>query len=274
MFCYKAHNLIISSEMELPELIPFDGEPDIEILFGSVPPEIENRILKKRFYELSKTEYLLEASGIGKFYVKNGNVIIVEKDSFVSLIELRIYLLSRVWGVLLAQRQQFVIHACSVVFKNDAYLLTGSPMSKAFLGSYFREQGQIVLTDALSLIELNNKNVPYVYQGFQNVRYDPVIPVNKDDLVCKPVRLSKVFVIETRDTKEFQSELLLRSDIFKALLKNIHQAQIIKEMELGKEAFQFLIALIQKIEAKRIIVPKHGISVSALQNYLEKIIRY
>lgn len=271
-FSYKAHNLIVSSELELPEMTPGSGDTDVTVSFGKVPEEIASAIIKKRFYQLTATEYLLNASGVARFYVKNGTSITIEKDEEASSVELRIYLLHRIWGILLAQRKQYALHACAVLFNERSYLFTGSIMSTALLGNYFREQGITVLSDSISLTISEHQKTPLIVQGFQNIRYDTVMPSGISNPLFSPTQLQKIFYLETSEVSHFTSESMGKTDVFRVLLKNVFQILILKEMGLDKEAFEYFIKLAGNVEMIKITMPISNFSLSEFKNYIERLI--
>jgi len=270
-YCYWAHNLIVSSEIELPELIPANAFPDVEIRFNETPESIDTAVIKKEYLQVSRNECLFNAGGVAKFYIKNGNTIYIKRYPNTTDIEIRVYLLNRIWGIMLAQQNQYALQGCSVLLNDNCYLFTGSTMSKALLGNYFREQGNTVLADSISLASLNIENKPIVFQGFQNARYDATIPRNQSDLLKQPIHLDQIVVTENAPVEDFTFEVLSKTDAFINIIKNTFQLGFIKDMTLADDAFQHFTKLSQKINVIKLLIPQSNFSLFALKSYIENL---
>jgi len=270
-FVYKAHNLVISSEIELPELRTYKGNADVTISFGKVPRKIDSLIAKRSFYQFSRNEFIYDVSGVAYFYIKNGDTIIIEKYDKPNDIEIRIFLLHRIWGILLLQRKLFAVHGCTILYRNKYYLFTGSSMSKTLLGSYFREQGIDVLSDSISLLQPGINTGLEVLYGFQNARYDPVLNFKTFQQPVSKNKLDKIFVLESIDVNDFTAKPMTRTDIFKSLFENILLLNLVKDMELAHEAFQYFLELSSNVNMTKINMPQDSFSLCSLRQYLEPL---
>ncbi|MBU1706190.1 hypothetical protein KKG19_05725, partial [Patescibacteria group bacterium] len=77
-FFYKIFGLKIRSEIEFPELQKSSGKHDVSIYVGSTPDRIENPERTGARFTASPGRFLLKIDGIAKYFVREGNLIVVE----------------------------------------------------------------------------------------------------------------------------------------------------------------------------------------------------
>ena len=83
-YTYKAFGLVFQSEFEIPEFIEDKGSPDVEISLGKTPENLKEITKKGVKFQASKNEFLLEVDHIAKYYVVDGNRIIVDLIKTIS----------------------------------------------------------------------------------------------------------------------------------------------------------------------------------------------
>ena len=65
-FTYKAFGLIFKSEFEIPELVKNEGIPDVEIILGKTPSNLDEITKQGVKYQATKNEFLLEVDHIAR----------------------------------------------------------------------------------------------------------------------------------------------------------------------------------------------------------------
>jgi len=99
-YLYKAFGLNILSEFEIPELVESSGNSDVEISLGKVPKKLDQITKRGVKYQATKDQFLLEVDRIAKFYVQDGEKIVVEIFKKNPDREVRLFLLGSAFGAL------------------------------------------------------------------------------------------------------------------------------------------------------------------------------
>ena len=145
--------------------------------------------------------------------------------------------MNKIWAVLLTQRKEFTLHACAVLFHKKAYLFTGSQMSTKLFGSYFREEGYTVYSDSISLLRFQPNNQIQIVEGFQNVRYNSSMPINKGKQYLLPVKLDQIINVETMTMKNFEMRGLSKKEIVFTSFKKYLSSANNKSPGIWKRSF-------------------------------------
>ncbi|ARU54383.1 MAG: hypothetical protein MI864_03045 [Pseudomonadales bacterium] len=104
-------------------------------------------------YRVSSNRYYWEFEGIGKFYIENGNCVIIAPDPEVDINSIKTILLGSIFGVLLYQRGQLPLIGSAILHNNRAFLLLGkSAAGKSTLAAALMQRGFSVLSDHLCSI--------------------------------------------------------------------------------------------------------------------------
>jgi hypothetical protein len=170
-FLYIAYQLLIESELALPELLATgrsDSVADVRICQGSVgAPDADGRQQVGPFAWCKANELWLEIPGIGRFLARLGRMIIVETDPATAPESVRLFLLGSVLGALLAQRGLLVLHGNAVRIGDHCLVCIGpSGVGKSTLAAGFMKRGFKVLADDVVPIDRDNRALP----GFPRVK--------------------------------------------------------------------------------------------------------
>lgn len=164
---YKAFGLNISSDFILDELMPGDDNVgiDVEIIKGKVPLEISD--VANDDFSATKDIFFLQIKETARFYVTNGNQIIVEPFKGSHPLLIKLYLLGSVIASLLLQRGILPIHGSAVVINDMCVILTGkSGAGKSTLSSALRERGHSFLTDDIAALSFDKDGTIWVQPGY------------------------------------------------------------------------------------------------------------
>jgi len=152
MYRYSGFGLAIDSELELRELPPGEGEPDVVIRMGAVPHNSHRPTLDEEFAFNTLA---------GAFHIRNGREIIVDPLPNAAPGALNVVLLGRVMAFLLRQRGWLPLHASVVVVRKQAVLFLGpSGGGKSTTAAAFHAKGYLVIADDVGAVrEVNGQCV-------------------------------------------------------------------------------------------------------------------
>lgn len=170
-YYYRLYNLNIKSDFYLSELshseYPGLNNIDVNIICGKCPESISNIKVSNYYYTVSDKEAIFTTNECGKFYIKNGDTIIIEPIEIPNYQHLKSYLLSRSFAILLFQRNTVALHGSSILFDDNIYTFCGrSGAGKSSLSAALTIEGYKMLSDDLSVVEFDNNKKPLIYSGF------------------------------------------------------------------------------------------------------------
>ena len=286
-FTYKAFGLIIKSEFEIPELLVFEGLPDVEIKLGETPKQLKEITKQGVKYQAAKNEFLLEVDHIAKYYVNGGRQIIVDtlKDPVDK--EVRLFLLGSAFGALFLQRGLLPVHGSAIKFGNSVTIFTGlSGVGKSSIAAYFVNQGYHALADDISVVNHNLEVVP----GFPNMKIwndvlqkldinkEPLIeirpnvkkfqlPIN-DNYFDEPLPLKNIIIINTKNSPGFEYEELTGIKKFNAIKNNTYRYRFVQGLEKQLDHFEILNKLLPVIKVYRVTRPQSPLLLNEFADFL------
>ncbi len=286
-FTYTAFGLTINSEFEIPELIETTGTPIVTIKLGNVPEKLEQVTKKGVKYQATKDQFLLEVDRIAKFYVQDGRQITVDLLKEKADREVRLFLLGSAFGALFIQRGLLPIHGSAIKFGDSVSVFSGlSGVGKSSLAATFVKKGFQFLADDISVVndELN------VMPGFPNMKiWDDVLKklhlktdslsevrpdikkydLRSDQQFCnKALKLTKVFILNTKNSHGFEYEELSGLAKFNAIKNNTYRYRFVGGLEKQPDHFRILNKLLPNIKVYRISRPQSPILLNELADYL------
>lgn len=273
---YSAFGFIISSELELPELIACEGQEDVCITFGEVPAIIENPIEVTPKYQISETEFLL-TNKTADYHVKEGKSIVINVHEDADPVYLKAYLMAIVFGALLIQRGLIPIHGCAVVINGKAVIFTGtSGAGKSTLCSAFRKKSFEYMSDDITAISFNEEGIPVVHPSFPlqkisketakmlkistdglnyNKIEDKYVIVSEDLFRNEQVPLAAIFEIYKDDVRRVEKIEVTGTEKLRAIIDNIYYFAIRKRMGIDPEFFEKLTQLANAISFHYLVRP-------------------
>lgn len=164
MFTYRVYNFIIGSEIEFPELLPAEGEPEAWI----------------RLRPLSKQDVIAFHDGgehIGSgvddfihFQVEGGREIRVFIFDEADPGEARSAILGGILATLLRQRGMLVLHACAVARDGAAIAFVGdSGWGKSTLAEYFCQNGYRLINDDVVALDVSGDDM-IIVPGYPQIK--------------------------------------------------------------------------------------------------------
>jgi hypothetical protein len=163
---YNVSGLSVRSEIALPGLFaPIgDSEPDVTIRCCPVPQSLDNPAAAGPTWQMAGERFLLRIPDIARFLLSNGREIAFEPEPEARHDDIPIFLLGTVFGILLHQREQVVLHASAVRINGKAVLFCGSSgAGKSTIAAALVQRGYPLVTDDICAIAMTAERVPMVY---------------------------------------------------------------------------------------------------------------
>jgi hypothetical protein len=168
-----AFGLRFRSELELPELAPFEaeGEPDVSVRLGDVPTELPGAARVGHLAQSLPGDFLMDVPKVGRFRVLAGREIVADVAPGATPAEVRAYLLGTVAGAAVYQRGMLPLHANSVRCGDEAFAFTGPTGSgKSTLAAYFLERGYPVLADDVTVLSPSEGAPAKAWPGVRRIK--------------------------------------------------------------------------------------------------------
>ena len=170
---YRAFGLTIASRLPLPELPEAAGEPDVEIVTGTVPPELPGAVRKGVRFQVAPGKLWLQVDGVARYLARGGAEIIIDRAADASDDSVRLFLLGAVFAALLQQRGVLALNASAIAMERGSAVFMGlSRAGKSTLAASFHKRGYRVLTDDLCAISFR-AGQPMVWPGYPQLKLWP-----------------------------------------------------------------------------------------------------
>jgi hypothetical protein len=257
---YKAYNLCIASELQLPELIETEGEPDVIVRFGKV----ENASAMQHD---GGQNFMGEIPEVADFFIHNGQEIIINPVAGVDEALLRTVLLGPVLCVLLRQRGLLVLHAsCIDINHKGVAFMGGSGWGKSTLATAFHTKGYDVLTDDVLPIEIKTGQ-PIVFPSYPQFKLCPeaatslghdtksLLPVSQNSFKVAyklshgfqqtPLPLHQIYVLDKGS--EHKITRIKPQEAFVELVRHTRAISSISEQEFMADHLHFCSELVKNV---------------------------
>jgi hypothetical protein len=163
---YRISGLSVASEIDLPGLIAAapGSVPQVTIRRGPVPESLPKPQVSGPIWQIAGKEFLIRIPDIARFLLKHGSEIVVEPESEASAADVPIFILGTVFGILLHQREQIVLHASAVRVNGRAVLFAGSTgTGKSTLAAALAQRGYPLVTDDFCALSADGAAAPLVH---------------------------------------------------------------------------------------------------------------
>jgi Serine kinase of the HPr protein, regulates carbohydrate metabolism len=236
-YYHKAYGLIFCSELNLTELttISESNTYDVQVCFGQSPESLHPSLINHPWYQASQREFLLKINGIADFYVRNGDTVIISRNSNTSNDDIRAFLYYSIIPQLLNQRGLIALHGTAIIKNERAVLLSGiSSVGKSALALGLIRQGWQLISDEVCILGNDNKILPGISylsiwkDTIDNLKHtSAMLSKIRDDLekyYCstdiydRPVPISKVIILKNTNNPDSMLHPLKGVDKFKEFL--------------------------------------------------------
>lgn len=278
---YSAYGLVISSELELPELpCAAASRPDVTVRIEPIDHLLVERGSDGNCFQTAPGLAYLYWEVVGAFLISHGTEIIIDPKPGVDDKLLRLPLLGMVFSVLLHQRGLLALHASAVAIDGAAVAFLGRQgQGKSTMAAALNARGHPLVADDVVAIDLSKADMPLVYPGFPQLKLWPEALVHTlgDDPATTP-RLHEQVEKRARRVTEYvyQESIPLRSvyllgrgpapaitplspaQALIELIRNTHSAQLDEGLlagVAGAQHFQQCVKLLQHVEIYRLTRP-------------------
>lgn len=290
-FTYRAYDLNIRSNIELPQLNPVSAEViDLTIRSGPVSSAgLDKALVLKPLSQLNNDSLWFRVPGIAKFLVENGDRISFEAEAGTSLDDIRVYLLGTCLAAILYQKQRLVLRG-AVVAKDEqsCFLLSGlGPVGKSAVAAYLHQQGYSLLADEFCVIDSRVMVSP----GFPRLKLwrdtldrleigvDSLTPIRSavkkywlpvDSGFCDtPRKVSTVYILRLHNSDEFLFEEIRGVPKLQTLKQLGYQPSFLDTLMSSKSYLQQLMRLASNVRVVNIVWPDFYFRVEELVARIE-----
>lgn len=276
---YSAYGLSIQSkDLYLSSLPNTQENPQIFIEYGNVPNSLQNSRLNGIRYWLKEKEYLLKVDGVAKYYVCNGEKIIIEPFPGSIEEDILVFLYSSVFGALLIQRGCLVLHGSACEINGRACIFLGrTGLGKTAFTAAMYQKGYSVICDEICAVRII-EGIPQVLPGIPRLslwgdtinklgmdvkELDSIRPsIQKykldvsDRFSSKPVRPEIVVILESNNEIEFRHKTVLGGEKIENIINQTYRFDYLEAVNKKSENFMQCITLSKSIEG--LIVEHYG----------------
>ncbi len=277
-YTYRAFGLIIESDIDCPELIPSSEIPNVIIAIGKVPNVLKNPLFSGVRFQTNGQEFLLAVDKIAKYYVTNGNSIIIEPFTKADPASIRLFLLGSAIGALIHQRRLVPFHGSAIKINDKAIILSGlSGAGKSTLAAAFKQKGYKILADDISVISFTSNEIPYVNPGFPQMKLwsDSIQKLGEDPKNYSKIReelnkyrlpidtgfcneslpLQNIFIINSSNLGELKIEQIRGIEKFSMLKTHTYRFNFVTGKEMQSTHFKSFEKISKTIEIYRLTRP-------------------
>jgi energy-coupling factor transporter ATP-binding protein EcfA2 len=199
---FRIAGLTVGSDLPLPQMTPVTASAsaaDIHIRRGSVPQTLPRADAVGPTWEIAGDHFLLRVPGVARFLLLQGRDIIFEPCDQERTSDIAVFLTGTVFGILLHQRRQTVLHASAVNVGGKAVLFCGtSGAGKSTMAAALGTIGYPLLNDDISVIGRDGEDVPVTHSDGRQLKLwqEAADALGLTDRLGAPVRdgLSKHYV--------------------------------------------------------------------------------
>ena len=156
---YRISGLSVASEIALPGLIAGTPlmAPEVTIRRGDVPETLPAATSSGITWQRRDEQFLLRVPAIARFMLTGGRDIVVAPEADSDPGDVPIFILGTVFGILLHQREQIVLHASAVAVNGKAVVFCGpSGAGKSTLAAALAHRGYPLVTDDVCGLSLHD----------------------------------------------------------------------------------------------------------------------
>ncbi|HEY5722128.1 MAG TPA: hypothetical protein VIT45_07385 [Allosphingosinicella sp.] len=172
---YSCFNFRLRSEIALDELIPapdgVDARPIVEVRLGAVPESLAGAAPPRHGLQAARGEALLTVPNVGRYLVREGSEIVMDRAPGASERNLRLFLLGSALGIACHQRGLLPLHANAIVANGAAIGFAGrSGAGKSTLAAHFQRSGYEVLCDDVCVLSFDGEGMPFAWPGLPRLK--------------------------------------------------------------------------------------------------------
>lgn len=291
-YTYRAFGLTIASEIPV---IGFEAapitDPDVTIVEGPVPEQLENIVNSTEHFQSNDKELLFKYNPVGSSYVTDGNKITIQRAQGVKDSDISSIIVGICFGSILHQRRLLPLHASTVIFRNKCLVFAGkSGAGKSTLALAMIKAGGMLVADDVSVISFSS-SIPAVIPAFPALKiwadslshlgispdglFEVRNEMNKyyfpvDRFVHEPVPINHIIILNTHNYPDFEFHTIKGFEKFTLLKQYTYLFKNIPNNDLLINHFHLASRLASKIPVSRLIRPKTNLETAKLIEVVSK----
>ena len=295
---HQAFGLRVRSVLPLPELLPADeaGAFDVEVVYGEVPAELANALARGVRFQASRDELLLQVDGVARYLVSGGRRVTISRYPEGDDDDVRVFLLGSVFGALLHQRDDLVLHGSAIAWGGESVAFIGfSGVGKSTLASAFRKRGHAVLTDDLCVVRSRADGRMVAYPGFpqtklwldslkqldvsaeglrriRNKLEKRAVPLG-EAFASAPLPVKKIYLLRPNNKEELKLTLVQGPQKFTVLKNNTYRFGFLAGIDGKAGHFQQALKLAQQAPLAIVLRPSETFKLDELVAMIEADLR-
>ncbi len=165
--CKMAYGLKFWTELPLPGFAEWVGDPDVQIVLGATPSHLGESAVRRGRSEKTENEFLMKAPNGASFYVRSGELVVVDPGPLAPKHPEVVSLLTGpVMAAILYMRKRLVLHASGTVAGSSVVLFMGASGSgKSTTAAKMLELGHLLVTDDLGALDLSESGQTKIWPG-------------------------------------------------------------------------------------------------------------
>lgn len=296
-YSYKVFGQSILSEIPLTALIECDSndvDPDpIRVRLGVVNENLDSQAVKdSTWYKFNTSEFIYHLPGILKFSARNGNDIVLE-PLHDDLNHVLLFFYSNAVAAVLFQRGVTPFHVSGVLDKSGKAWLFAAPSKtgKSTTALKLKERGFELFTDDTALLEIVDgkpmaiASYPMVRIWSETLESQKVFESDRayqmrpniekfgihfhDEFRQDPVEIGGIVFLNNR-TDDLWIEEISTIEAFKLLRQNVYRSNWVASMDLEKELYTLVTAVVSKVPCFQAFRPKDVDSFDAFADMISK----
>lgn len=287
-YIYNLYGLILAVPFHCPMLTsaPTNTVPDVTIVEGVVPLNLESAVISDRNWQASRGRFLLRGGRrAGRFLIEDGLRITLHRNPAAEDELLSALLVTQVIAVLLSQRGLLVLHANVIDTPLGALAISGeSGVGKSTTQGALLARGYRMLTDDVTALQMGTDGTVLALPGIpkmnlcedaaielghdvDNLQRNPllgikvIVPIPPHDCVNEPIPLKKIYLIKKYPGDNLKICHLTGVDKFIALQDCIYGPQLTEQQP---KLFSLVNTFMQQIDIIILQRPARGCSVNSV----------
>lgn len=273
---YSAFGLKIKSEIELPEILPLEGNTDlsensVHVRQGDVPTELSDGERITYYMAVGKDVCLYTFSGVGRLMISGGREITFELDPDGIESDMRAYIIGSGLGTVLHQRKMIPLHISAVLSPKGVVAFTGQSGEgkSTACGLLHRRTGWPMITDDLAVLDPSDQR-PKIYAGVVRLKLwkDAVANFSPDEtrvtrdfsrldkfhihapelFAETPCDLSHLLMLQSGDIESFEPHA--PGSAFQMLMSSIYRPELVTYFNDPVSIFRKVTQVAQQVQVK------------------------
>ncbi len=173
---YLAFGLVIQCDIDLSDMLPISYHTDVDLVISAKTIESKSYQKTQVYRKNTQAEIVVEPQAVylhwpatATFKISDGKTI--DYHSYTNEDqEFKLFLFSEAIGIILLQRDLFVLHASATQINGKGHIFLGEPgAGKSTTAAAFWQAGHTVLTDDLAVLKIHDNEV-FLFPAFPQIK--------------------------------------------------------------------------------------------------------